>query len=215
MTAFVSVQVVKDLIGYTEATRDGSIGSNIAAASGFLQRVTGRQFARSFGTRTFTSHGQSVVTIPDFAAGSNAALTLQGSALVSGESYWLVPDRMAQLYGQDIYTSVQLRAFGSYDYRSNPDWFDRNLDSWQWRYGRFSSLPGDLVFTGNWGWDPLPDELLKATAVLAGWYEKRTDAVLSDVTITPAGETRIFSRMPPEVSEFVEAWRLGPLLVAA
>jgi hypothetical protein len=215
VTAFVSVAVVKDVLGYTANDKDAAIGSNITAASEFLQRATGRQFARVLGqSRTFTSHGQAVVTIPDYAAGSNAALTLQSTSLVSGESYWLVPDRMAQLYGQNVYTSVQLRTFGGFDYRSNPEWFDRNLDSPLWRAGSYSSLPGDLVITGNWGWEPLPNDLLDATKVLAAWKTKRKDAVLTDVTVTPEGTNRLYSLMPPEVQDFIESWRLAPMVTA-
>jgi hypothetical protein len=138
------------------------------------------------------------------------SITLQGATLDADESYWLVPDN------RGVYTTLQFRAFGTggaYSYLSNPQWFDRNLDRDWYRYGG-GSLPNDLVITGNWGHDPLPQDLLHATKVLAAWYTKRPASVLANVAFTPEGNTLTYSDYPPEVLNFITAWKLGPMLVA-
>jgi hypothetical protein len=193
--------------GTTGKYSDPLITSNIRAASAFIERATGRQFeAQSATTKTFTTNGLSALRIPDLR--SATSITLQGATLDADESYWLITDN------RGIYTTLQFRAYGTgYSYLSNPQWFDRNLDRYWGRYG-YGSLPNDLVITGNWGWDPLPEDLLHATKVLAAWYTKRPASVLANVAFTPDGNTLNYSEYPPEVASFIEAWKLGPMLVA-
>lgn len=209
MTAFVAVSAVRDYLevnaGSTSKYSDALIGSNIRAASAFIERRTGRQFERVTATKVFTTHGRAAVTIPGLASAS--AVTLQGSTLTADSTYWLLPD--AQQTG--LYTAIQVRNFGTYDYRSNPEWFDRNLDSPYWnRYGMASSLPNDLSITGTWGLLPAdyPEPLLHATKVLAAWYTKRPDSILANVAITAEGTALDYSNIPPEVGDFIAAYKL-------
>jgi hypothetical protein len=205
MATFVTPANVRTYLGITATTgqyADALIGSNINAASDFLQRRTGRQFEYQGSNveKRFTTGGAAALSIPDLLTASS--VTLQGSDLVAESGYWLVPDRN----NTGTYTAIQFRPFGRYDYRSNPEWFDRNLDSWRWP---LSSLPNDLVITGEWGHRSLPPELLHATVVLAGYYTKRSDAVLSGGLQTPEGNIFDLSNLPVEVSTFIEGWKLG------
>ncbi len=146
--------------------------------------------------------------IPDLRTATS--VTLQGAALTDSESFWLIPD------AQGIYTTIQFRPFGqggSGSYKANPAWFDRNLDRDYYRYG-YTSLPNDLVIVGDWGHDPLPDDLMHACKVLAAWYTKRPASVLANVAFTPDGNALNYSELPPEVLNFVKAWSIGPMLVA-
>lgn len=214
MATFVTPAQVRSYLNITSTTgqfSDSLIGSNINAASSFLQRRTGRQFEwqGSNTTKTFTTEGRAYLTIPDLKQAN--LVTLQGTDLTVDETYYLIPDRN----NSGVYTGIQFRAFGqNNDYRANPEWFDRNLDNWYWR-GRNNewSLPNDLSITGEWGHVPLPDELLWATTVLAGYITKRPDAVLSGGIQTPEGGIFDLSRLPVEVNVFVDNWRLGESLV--
>ena len=185
------------------------IGSNIRAAASFLQRETGRQFERQDATaKTFTTNGLAAIRVPDLR--SVTSITQQGVALDANESYYLLPDNMGG------YTGVQFRSFGqggTASYKSNPEWFDRNLDRDWNRYG-YTSLPNDLVITGNWGWDPYPYEFLHAVKVLAGFYTRRPASVLADASVTPEGTELRYSQLPVEVREFIRSWRLGAVLAA-
>jgi hypothetical protein len=212
---FVTPQDVRDYLrmdgvdGDDLRYGDRQLGSNIRAASSFLQRTTRRQFEpQTATTKRFTSNGRVVVPIPDLRAATS--VTLQDAPLDASETYWLIPDPIAP----EVYTGVQVRAFGG-NYRANPQWFDRNLDR-DWRRGLYTtSLPGDLVIVGNWGHDPYPEDLLMATKVLAAWYTKRPEAVLANVRITPEGSELQYGEMPPEVTHFLGTWTLAEQMVVA
>lgn len=189
---------------------DGLIGSNIVASRGMLERMTRRQFeplgSNTPVTKTFSSHGRSYLVIPDFAGGSNTVVTRHGSALTTGETFHLIPDRMTPY----VYTAIQLPGLREYsDYRSHPEWFDRNYDSWLHR-GRLTDIPNDIAITGQWGHSPYPADMLLAWKVLASYLTLRTDALLSGA-INRLNEGVIFdlSRLPIEVQGFVRDWKLG------
>jgi hypothetical protein len=211
MATFVMPAQVRDYLNITATTGQYSnelIGSNINAASAFLQRRTSRQFEfqGSNTSKTFTTEGRAYLTIPDLRVANS--VTLQDSTLTANESYYLIPDRM----NTGVFTAIQFRAFGTYNYRSNPQWFDRNLDSWL--YSRVEgSLPNDLVIVGEWGHVPLPSELLHATVVLASYFTKRPDSVLSGGIQTPEGGIFDLSALPVEVTTFIDGWKLGEQLV--
>lgn len=211
MTAmFVSVAEVRaylDIEGVSGKYADAVIGSNIRAASAYLQRATGRQFEyQSATTKTFTTNGASTLYIPDLRTATT--VNLEDAAQTANESYWLISDSMQT----GVYTSIQLRPFGSgrSGYLSHPGWFDRNLD----RYGYgFGSLPNDLAITGDWGYTEYPPDLTHATKVLAAWYTKRPASVLANVAFTPDGNALNYGDLPPEVGAFISAWRLGAQMV--
>ena len=213
MTAFCTVADVREYLNVSAPSPDsgaygsGNIASNIAVASAFLQRVTGRQWEEQAATaKTFTTEGRAFVTIPDLQ--SATSVTLQGATLTADSTYYLIPDRA----NSGVYTGIQFRAFGA-DWRSNPEWFDRNLDTYWQRFNTpWGSLPNDLVITGTWGWATLPIEVWQATRIYAAWLTKRTDAILTNVIQGPEGTISDLSQLPPEVAQFVEEWRLGSLL---
>lgn len=185
---------------------DSPLGSNIRAAQGFLERQTGRQFdVQTATTKTFTSNGAAVVSIPDLR--SATSISLQGTALVSSETYWLLPDTRHS----GVYVNVQLRAFGS-DWRGNPQWFDRNLD--HPRYLAGTGLPNDLSITGDWGWLSKPDDLLIGVKALAAWLTKRADAVLAGAMQDATGSVFDYSQWPPEAQAARRTYLRGEQMVA-
>jgi hypothetical protein len=184
----------------------------IQAASDFLEHATGRLITSSGSNtaRTFSSDGRAAVSIPDLRTVSS--ITLQGTTLEADSTYWLVPSRQQPTDGSTVYTGLQFRSYSVYDYRSNPEWFDRNLDSPYWSVRRYG-LPNDLVITGLWGWTQVPAQWKLATLVLAGWNYKRPDSLLANVAITPEGNELQYGQLPPEVRELIEGWRLGEVVV--
>jgi len=205
------VRTYLDINGTTGQFSDATIGSNIRAAASLLQGSTGRQFEPQSGaTKKFTTEGRPYISIPDLRTATS--VTLQGAALTADASYWLIPDS-----GQSVYIGIQFRAFGQHNepsYLSNPQWFDRNLDTY-WRRGmNVTSLPNDLIITGDWGYSPLPDEFLHATKILAAFYTRRPASVLSDSAVTPDGNFLRYSQLPIEVRGFIEDWQVGAQLVS-
>lgn len=215
--AFCTEQSVRDILSLNGAATSqyGSdlIGSNIRDASWFLERATQRIF-RDEPTLTlkFTTNNKDSVYLPGLRSVAANGLALNGAVFTADESYWLVPD--AQQTG--VYLAVSFHPFGSYDYRSNPEWFDRNMDSpkWQATVQDRRSLPNDLVINGAWGYADanLPEPVRRNAARLAAWYTIRSDALLSGARAT---ETGIFdlSHLPVEVQEFVASWKSGPQAV--
>jgi hypothetical protein len=185
----------------------------LQAASDFLERETGRIITASASNtaRTFSTFGAPAITIPDLRTVS--AATLQSTALTAGSTYSLIPAPQQPVAGDAIYTGIQFRAYSSWDYRSNPEWFDRNLDNWRWSNTGYS-LPNDLVITGLWGWTSVPPQWKLATLVLAGYEYKRPDSLLANVAITPEGGVLNYGDMPPEVVELIRSWRLGQQVVS-
>lgn len=224
--AFVSVASVLDYLelntpGTTSQYSSATVGSNIRAASWTLEKATQRWFMDRPGvTWTGTSNGRAQVYIPGLRSAS--AVSIQTAPLVANASYWLLPD--VQQTG--VYTGLQLRAFTSAGrdpgrpWLANPNWFDMNLDS-PWFPGNYgggfnqSSLPNDLVVTGDWGYTAanLPEPLLHATKVLAAFYTLRPNSLLADVAITPAGGVVNYSALPNEVLQFIAEWKIGEAAV--
>lgn len=212
MSAFVTAAELRtylDIASTTGRASTSNLELLIQSASDFLERSTGRIITASASNtaRTFSTDGRTAMSIPDLR--TVASMTLQGSALAADSTYWLLPSRQSP----DIYTGVQLRAFDTYDYRSNPEWFDRNLDSPYWTHRRYG-LPNDLVITGLWGWTTVPPQWKLATLVLAGYEYKRPDSLLANVAITPEGNTLDYGQMPPEVRELIDTWKLGEAVVS-
>lgn len=210
MNLWLSAADLRDYLGVTQSTgrySDASLGSNIRAAQGFLERETGRQFDEQTGiTKTLTSNGEAVVSIPDLRTA--ASVVLQGSTLEADSTYWLLPDTRFS----GVYVNVQLRTFGG-DYRGNPEWFDRNLDSWWWGRDRYG-LPNDLVITGDWGWTSKPDDLLLGVKALAAWMTKRADAVLAGAVQNADGSIMDYSQWPIEAQTARTVFMRGRQLVS-
>jgi hypothetical protein len=236
--SFISVQSVRDYLiletgnptGLSRFT-DGTIGSNIRAASANLEMATRRFFAnRPAATFTFTTQGRAALYIPGVR--NPTSVSWQGGPLTfalppsNNGSCWFLPD----VQQSGIYTGVQLRVFQNMNssgpsWLANPEWFDRNLDSPYHPANRgggnsFNSLPNDLSITGDWGYADvdLPEPLLHATKVLAAFYTLRPASLLADVAITPSGGVLNYAQMPSEVANtvmgFVSLYGLGEQAVA-
>jgi hypothetical protein len=204
------VRTFANITGSTGRYSDASIGSNILAAQSFIQRETGRLFEqRDAATFTFSTDGRAQFALPDLR--SATSVTLDGSALVADESYWLIPDGKQS----GIYVAIQFRAFDTGDprwYLHSSEWWDRGYDSP--RPGGASGSPNDLVIVGNWGWAPAPWDVLHAVKVLASWYTKRADALLANAVANPEGAILDYSQLPPEVADCVRTYRRGQQAVA-
>lgn len=210
MVAFITAEQLRDYLhldadASDERYGDELLGSNIRAASSFLQRITRRQFEQQDDTaKSFTTNGKANIIIPDLR--NATSVTLQESTLDANETYWLINDPVEP----SVYTAVQVRPFGSANYRSNPSWFDRNLDTYYGRGWPLSSLPRDLVIVGDWGYAPedYPEDLLLATKLLAAWHTRRPESVLANVRITPEGSELRYGDLPKEVAQFINDWQL-------
>ena len=209
MPAFVNASNVRayaGIDGINEPWSEANLGSNIRAASAFLQKRTGRQFELQLATtKVFTTNGEAYINIPDLR--SQSAVSLSDSSQTLDTDFHLIPDH----HQTGVYIGIQFRGFGrSLDYRSRSDWFDRNLDRYRWLVG---SEPNDLTITGDWGHSPLPDELMHATKVLAAWYTRRPDALLGGVSVTAGGTEVDLGALPAEVRQFIEDWKLSAQVV--
>jgi hypothetical protein len=209
MPAFVNASNVRayaGIEGITAPWTESNLGSNIRAASAFLQKKTGRQFELQLATaKTFTTNGEAYISIPDLRTAST--VNRNDTDQTADTDYHLIPDH----HQTGVYIGIQFRPFGrGTDYRSRADWFDRNLDRYPWFVG---SEPNDLTITGDWGHNPLPEELMHATKVLAAWYTRRPDALLGGVTLTAAGSEVDLSMIPAEVRQFIEDWKLSAQVV--
>jgi hypothetical protein len=209
MTAFVNASNVRAYLSVSQTAgvastqwTDQIIGSNINAASSFLQKRTGRQFEAQTSTiKKFSTHGKAYLTIPDLR--STTAVTLNDAALIANSTYYLVPDRNSS----GVYVGIE---FPSYQQRWYPglNTFDINYNHLWWR-GNYDTLPNNLVIgPADWGHSPLPDELLQATVVLASWYTLRPDALLANARQTPEGNVFDLSGLPVEISEFISNWKI-------
>ena len=220
MTAmFVSVQAVREYLslnapGTDSKYTDATIGSNIRAAGWTLEQAIGRYLGAQTLTLKFSTDGRAQMFIPGLATATS--VTLQGATLVADQSYWLLPDEAQS----GVYMGIQFRAFrrqGSDPnwYLGNPEWFDRDLDSWRMQYGMGGTIPNDLVITGVWGYTDIPEPALEAVKRLAAWYTLRPDALLSGTKFTPDGAIFDLSRYPTEVAAFIADWKAeeGAVLV--
>ncbi len=187
----------------------GPLGSNIRAASSFLEKRTGRQFElQTATTKTFTTNGEAYISLPGLL--NLTSTTLAGTSLTVGSDAFLIPDTQQS----GVYIGMQFRPFGrGSDYRGYPNWFDTNLDR-RW-YPGFTSDPNDLAITGDWGFVSYPEELVHVTNVLAAWYTRRPDSLLGGVSVTAGGTEVDMGALPVEVRLFIDEWKIGNSLVSA
>lgn len=205
MASELTVAQVRDYLQVTGTTGQysaGQIGSNINAAWANLQQWTGRQFEGASNTKVFSTRGRESVPIPDLRVAT--AVRLNDSAQTVDSQFYLVPDH----HNSGVYLSIEFPGRGGYydDYRRYPDWFDRNLDSPRWQNRAARSMANDLEIDGVWGYATTPAAVLQAQTILAGWYTKRPDSLLANVSITPEGNVLTFGQLPPEIADFVKTW---------
>ena len=212
MANFVDPQAVRDYLQSTGVTGQWSnelLGSNIAAASGFLQRRTNRQFEPQGSnvavTKVFSTYGQESIVIPDLRSAS--AVSLNDNALDANSTYYLIPDRN----NSGVFVGIR------FPQERRTNWaglntFDINYNHLRWGV-RYDPLPNNVSITGVWGHEPYPPELLHATKVLAGFYTLRSDALLSGARQTPEGNIFDLSKLPLEVQSFVADWKIEESVV--
>jgi hypothetical protein len=213
MPAFTNASNVRAYAGIdainaqNDRWNEGPLGSNIRAASAFLQKRTGRQFELQLATtKTFTTNGEAFISLPGLR--SSSAVVLSDTTLTLDTDAHLIPD--TQQTG--LYIGLQFRPFGrSGSYRSWPNWFDTNLDR-RW-YPGFTSDANDLAITGDWGFINYPEELIHATNVLAAWFTRRPDSLLGGVSVTAQGTEVDMGALPVEVRLFIEEWKIGNAVV--
>jgi hypothetical protein len=204
--------------GSTSKYSSATLGSNIRAAQGMLERWTSRRFEDQTATLTFSTNGRAYMPIPGLRSASSA--TLQGTTLTADSTYYLIPD--TQQTG--VYTGIQFRAFRTSGtngpwWLSNPEWFDRNLDSpfYPANRGGASTLPNDLTIAGSWGWTDalMPEPVRHTVKVLAEYLTLRPDAILTGGIARPGGDVTDMSNFPIEVQSFVADWKVGSMIQSA
>lgn len=204
------VRTAANMTGTTGRYSDAVLGSNILTAQSLLQGATHRLFDPGSGTKRFTTEGRASMAIPDVR--SVTSVTLSSATLDADSTYHLIPD--ARHSG--VHTAIQFRTFGRRGgpwYLSNPEWFDRNLD--HWRANEYTSLPNDLVITSDqWGWDPIPYDVLHGVKVLAAWLTKRFDGLLAGAVQTPEGSILDYTQWPVEAQEVRRLYLGGEQMAA-
>lgn len=212
VASLVSVAAVREYLSLnatdnTSRYTDQTIGSNIRAASAFLERATGRIFRDETAlTMLFTTEGRASIGIPGLRVPT--AVSLNGTTLTENSTYWLIPDEQQT----GVYVRMQFRAFntaprGGPWFLGVPDWWDRGLDLPGGADAR-GSLPNDLSIAGSWGYTDanLPEAVRQAAKVLAAWYTLRPSALLAGGYATPEGASFDLSAIPPEVQQFINEW---------
>lgn len=207
MANFVTDTMVRDYLQVSGTTGNysaGILGSNISLASGLLQKRTNRLFEHSSNlTKTFSTRGRSSFAIPDIHRVDE--VTWNGAALTVDSSVYLIPDRLNT--GVFIGVDIPALRYGS-GYRGR-DWFDRNYDSPRWQQRMTDTNPNDVTIRGDWGHDPYPPELLRATVILAAWITRRANALLANAAQDATGAILDYSAWPPEVTSFIHEWQIS------
>lgn len=211
---FTTTNAVRDFLDLdvdaTSKYSDATIGSNIRAASWFLEKATNRFLGDRTQTLTFTTNGAASMTIPGLRTASS--IQLAGSAITADQSYWLIPDALQT----GLYTGIALRGYNQRrdgpGYLAYSDWFDTNRDQIWRRGGNFTSQPNDLSIAGSWGFvdnSDFPEPIRFAAKVLAAFYTKYPDAVLVGSIQTANDGSIDLSGFPLPVQQFVADWRLS------
>ena len=210
---FTTTTAVRDFLDLdvdsTSKYSDVTIGSNIRAASVFLERATGRFLGDRTQTLKFTTNGAASLTIPGLRTATSVSRA--SNTLTADEGYWLIPDALQT----GVYTGI---AFAGYGQRSGgpgylhySNWFDTNMDQ-AWRRGwNLTSLPNDLSIAGAWGYvdnSDFPEPIRLAAKILAAFYTKYPDAVLVGALQTANDGSIDLSGFPVPVQQFIDDWKL-------
>lgn len=212
--AFCTVADVRTLIDLeadgTSKYGNGTIQSNIYAASEFIEKSCNRYFGNRSGiTLTLTTNGEAAISLPGVRA--ITSVLKDGSALTANETYYLIPDDQQS----GVYTGLQFRAYGPYGLPST--WFDRGYDlpDFQRRVG-LGSLPNDLTVVADVGYldADLPQMLRLVTKALAGALTLYGPSVLTGTLVTPEGNTLATSAWDL-FEAFKKDWKLGDLMAVS
>ncbi len=240
MTAFalpIDQSAVRDYLelnspGSTSKYSDATIGSNIRAAVGYLEKETHRFLVDRPGwTWARTTMLAAQVPIPAFRTfttvtwGGTTLTVVPWGAQTPGD-LWAIPDDI----NNGTFVAVQFRPWRADSNMpwwlalgGQNSWFDQGADNPfdpRNRGGGYAwtSMPLDLVIVGDAGWDSTlapddyggyPSSFLHACKVLAAFYTMRPASILADVAITPSGGVLTYSRMPDEVRGFIADYKIG------
>lgn len=240
MSTIISVQSVRDYLqlaspGSNSQYSDGTIGSNIRAATSYLEQATHRILAQQTGvTYRTTSMGRAIVPIPGFSTLTSvvyqgATQTIGYDVNSSGASCWAITDPLMT----GVYVAIQFRAYRADGFGmgvpgtpygpwiANSNWYDQAADSpfYPANLGGgyfYGSMPNDVIVTGNAGYatGSEPESVLHAVKVLASFYTMRPASILADTAITPQGGVLTYSQLPSEVRQFIADWTIGQQVVS-
>lgn len=233
MTTVITPATVRDYLrlnspGSSSQYSDATIGSNIRAAQGFLERKCRRFFHDHPGvTWSTTTLLAAQVPLPGFRAFTSAtwggvtlsiAVPGDGNTSPSAWGVWEPSEGIED--GRRLVLALQFRPWRVDNdrpwYWADSQWWDKGLDNpffpgnWGGGYA-WTSMPNDLVIVGDGGYAPgyEPEPYLNAVKVLAAWYTVRPSSVLSDVALTPGRSELEYQSYPEEVAEFIADWKAG------
>jgi hypothetical protein len=197
---------LKTSIGLTGSGDDAILATCLDAALAQAQRDTGRTFAYSSNNvRDYSTDGQFIVQVADMPkTDATRVVTLTGVTLTEGQTYWLLPDRR----NPDISTTIQLAAFDRTRqdwFKSDPQWWDKNLDNFWRRYG---AMPLDLRISSFLGHPVWSSDIFEQVIFLATWFYWRKKSGASGVIQTPTGEEIDLGAEPVSSPVFVRNWRV-------
>lgn len=211
MPPLVTLTELKTYLGVTGTTDDLRIASAASNASIMAERDTGRVFAvTSNVTRRYSTDGQASLTIHDrpYSDGSRV-VTLAGATMTEGTNVWFLPDRR----NGDVSITVQLRHFdyGRSDwYKSDPQWFDKNLD----RRNYIGGSPNDLVISGVEGHPTLPLDVKQGVLELAAFLYWNEKSGASGFVQTPQGDQVDLGEYPEAYQLLVRNWKVRTAVAA-
>ncbi len=226
MTLTVSAAEVRDYLQLeannptgNSTLSDAQIESNIYASQETLERATRRWFVNRVGaTYTATSMLRAIIPIPGFRTISGVQWS--SSTLIVNQSVWPLPD----VQNTGIFTGLQFRPFRAdiaQWYLANPLWWDQALDNpfYPGNYGggyAYTSMPNDLVVTGDAGYAPGNEPYAWRLAVkqLASFYTKQPAAILASTIITAQGGIINYADIPATVAAFITSWQAGQQAVS-
>jgi len=122
------------------------------------------------------------ITLTDDGTGTHSVIC--GGTLISGANYWLVPRNVGPPYhGILLKTDIS--------------------DYWQW------DIDGEVSVTGTWGYSTtVPNDIRRATAVLAAYFYRQKDSQVFEVTaILESGALAVPQGIPATVDRVIQRYR--------
>lgn len=205
MPPLPSLSDVKLYIGLTTTTDDALLTSLMPQAISAVEHDTGRSIASgSNSTTTYSTDGNATLVIHDRPrVDATRTVSWLGVTMTEGTNVWFLPDRR----DENVVTTIQLRFYdtGTADwYKTDPQWFDKNLDSRA--YGR--GAPNDLVISGIKGMPfPSADIVWAVTYQTASMYFLAKSGA-SGTVYTPTGEPISVDGESLRYQKFIAEWKI-------
>ena len=200
----ITLDELKTYVGATTNNDDLRLASAASNASIMAERDTGRRFAvASNVTHTYSTDGSASINIHDRPRNdSSRTVRLGGVDLTENTLYWLLPDRR----NEDVSVTIQLAYYGNRPdwFKADPNWWDRNLDTF---YGR-GGQPNDLVITGVEGHPTLPADVRQGVLELAAFLYWNEKSGASGFVQTPQGDQVELGDYPQSYKDLVRNWKI-------